>query len=198
MTKAVYILAILALAPITSRSAQPIHDGYAIIGPAKTLASELDQPVHRRIHGATLGEGFQELLAGTGYRLAHAEATDPALPRLFGQPYPEQQRQLGPQSLQEILQRLAGPAWQLVTDPLNRIVSFEVNPAYQATAATQSTPVLSAGRGGLCQTPERDLTVPWARRQYWCLPGLKDAIRHPTQRRLAASHQGMQKCHMRY
>ena len=50
--------------------------------------------------------------------------------RLYDQPYPESQRAIGPRELGAVLERLAGPAWQLVVDPVNRRVSFELRPPY--------------------------------------------------------------------
>ena len=44
---------------------------------------------------------------------------------LFALPLPEVHRQLGPMSLQQALETLAGPAFQLVEDPVHRLVAFE-------------------------------------------------------------------------
>ena len=66
-------------------------------------------------------EGLLEVLNGSGYQLAAQAAADPEIDRLYRQPYPENQRTVGPRALKEVLERLAGPAWLLVIDPLNRL-----------------------------------------------------------------------------
>ena len=190
------LLGILLMAPVTSHPAEPLHDGYAIITPVTSQRTELAQAVYRRIHSATIGEGLQELLADTGYRLAHPSVTDPELPRLLSQPYPEHQRQLGPETLRETLRRLAGPAWQLVTDPLNRLVSFEIAPVYRSHPSNTPVPARLSGRED-CQTLERDLTVPWARRYYWCYPDTGGAAVAQIRQVSNNTHRGKQ-CHMHY
>ena len=56
--------------------------------------------------------------SGYGFRCT---ATDRALPLTLGL------------DGSAVLERLAGPAWQVVEDPVNRLVSFEVRRSYQAT-----------------------------------------------------------------
>jgi type IV pili sensor histidine kinase/response regulator len=110
--------------------AQTLHNGYALID-EPPVATDLAQTVYRAVQGPTVGQGLYELLIGTGYRLAEPQAADPAIGRLYVQPYPEAQRDVGPVELGIALERLAGPAWQLVVDPVNRLVSFERRPPYR-------------------------------------------------------------------
>ena len=119
-------------------AAPELYRGYAILQePAIDL--DLNQIVYlQNVQGRTVLEGLLEILRGTGYRLASEEASDPEIGRLYGQPYPENQRAVGPQSLHVVLERLAGPAWRLVDDPVNRLLSFEVRSAYR-WAATNPT-----------------------------------------------------------
>jgi type IV pili sensor histidine kinase/response regulator len=117
-----------ALSPVAC--AQTLHDGYAMIH-ERPVATDLAQTVYRAVQGPTVGQGLHELLAGTGYQLAEPWAADPAIGRLYVQPYPEAQRDVGPVELGGALARLAGPAWQLVVDPVNRLVSFERRPPYR-------------------------------------------------------------------
>ena len=119
----------------TLACAQTLHNGYALIDEAP-IATDLAQTVYRTVQGPTVGQGLYELLTGTGYRLAEPRAADPAIERLYVQPYPEAQREVGPVELGVALERLAGPAWQLVVDPVNRLVSFERRPLYQPMPAT--------------------------------------------------------------
>ena len=114
-------------------AAPPVHSGYAIIA-EKSMPTDLSQSIYVDVRGHTVLEGMLGMLEGTGYRLASEAAADPEIGRLYGQPYPESQRQVGPVELGTALERLAGPAWQLVVDPVNRLVSFEVKPSYRQRA----------------------------------------------------------------
>ena len=115
-------------------AAPELYQGYAIIQEAP-IDLDLNQIVYlQNVAGRTVLEGLLEILRGTGYRLGSEEASDPEIGRLYAQPYPENQRALGPQALHVVLERLAGPAWRLVDDPVNRLVSFEVRPAYRWVA----------------------------------------------------------------
>lgn len=71
---------------------------------------------------ATVGDGLRHALARSGYSLC--DASDPA-DTLYPLPLPAAHQQLGPMSLREALLVLAGPAWELHTDPLTRRVCFE-------------------------------------------------------------------------
>ncbi len=117
----------------------PWYRGYAIVS-EPTIRPDLQQVVYLHVQGRTVLEGLIQILEGTGYRLAHEAAADPEIGRLYEQPYPENQRDLGPRALGEVLERLAGPAWRLVEDPVNRLISFEVQPAYRAGATISLRP----------------------------------------------------------
>lgn len=117
----------------------PWYRGYAIVS-EPTIRPDLQQVVYLHMQGRTVLEGLIQILQGTGYRLAHEAAADPEIGRLYEQPYPENQRDLGPRALGEVLERLGGPAWRLVEDPVNRLISFEVQPAYRAGATVSPTP----------------------------------------------------------
>jgi type IV pili sensor histidine kinase/response regulator len=123
----------------TLTCAQTLHNGYALIDEAP-VATDLAQTVYRTVQGPTVGQGLYALLTGTGYRLAEPWAADPAIERLYVQPYPEAQRDVGPVELGIVLERLAGPAWQLVVDPVNRLVSFERRPLYRPAPAPAPAP----------------------------------------------------------
>ncbi len=71
-------------------------------------------------------QALHEVLKGSGYALAEQSAADPNLPALLGSPLPRIQRHIGPARIDEILKAIAGPAWELVVDPVNRLVSFEL------------------------------------------------------------------------
>ena len=72
----------------------------------------------------TVGDAINELLKGSGYRWQSPDSNDFLLHNL---PLPTVVRSLGPLRLSDALQTLAGEAWLLRTDKLNRVVWFEVN-----------------------------------------------------------------------
>lgn len=67
----------------------------------------------------TVKDALTHLLAGTGYHLCDGMPN-----ALANQPLPLTHRNLGPASLHEALQVLAGPAWVLQQDPRRRAVCF--------------------------------------------------------------------------
>ena len=75
---------------------------------------------------STLNPSVQEamhyVLQRSGYSLC--PATEP-VKMLFTRPLPAVHYRLGPISLHNALQALAGPAWQLTTDEVSRSVCFE-------------------------------------------------------------------------
>ena len=137
------LLGFAALLALPASQAAPLYGGYAILT-EPPIAPDLDQTVYRQVRGQTVLEGLREILHGTGYRLADPAAADPAIGRLYDQPYPDGQREIGPGALGAVLERLAGPAWQLVEDPVNRRVSFEVKAAYRSPQAVRGSTGLTA------------------------------------------------------
>ncbi|WP_084609622.1 hypothetical protein [Sedimenticola selenatireducens] len=73
----------------------------------------------------TLGEAVRYLLQRSGYRLADAGSVGPDTIALFALPLPTVHRSLGPMTLRDALETLAGPAFNLVQDPVHRLVTFE-------------------------------------------------------------------------
>jgi len=73
----------------------------------------------------TIGETVRYLLQRSGYRLAATESTAPETLALFALPLPAVHRHLGPMTLREALETLAGPAFHLVQDPVHRLITFE-------------------------------------------------------------------------
>ncbi len=79
----------------------------------------------------TVGDAMTHILLRSGYRMASLDASDPALPVLLNSPLPLVHRQLGPIRIDNALSALAGPAWDLVIDPVNRLVSFDLLERYR-------------------------------------------------------------------
>jgi type IV pili sensor histidine kinase/response regulator len=73
----------------------------------------------------TIGETVRYLLQRSGYRLAATESTAPETLALFALPLPAVHRHIGPMTLREALETLAGPAFYLVQDPVHRLITFE-------------------------------------------------------------------------
>lgn len=90
---------------------------------ADLLATTIQVQLPKRIH--TIGEAIHYLLHRSGFRLAGSEAMAPETTVLFDLPLPAVHRNLGPISLRKALEALAGPAFQLVQDPLHRLIAFE-------------------------------------------------------------------------
>jgi len=71
-----------------------------------------------------IGEAVRYLLQRSGYRLATLESTGPDTLALFALPLPAVHRHLGPMTLHDALETLAGPAFHLVQDPVHRLITF--------------------------------------------------------------------------
>ena len=81
--------------------------------------------VHFPAQIQTVGESVRYLLRRSGYRLADTEALAPETIGLLALPLPTVHQQLGPMPLRRALETLAGPTFQLVQDPLHRLIAFE-------------------------------------------------------------------------
>ncbi len=79
----------------------------------------------------TVGQALTFLLKDSGYSLASLEASDPAMGSLLALPLPRAHRQFRRVSLRSALKALAGPAWILVVDPVNRLISFDLSEQYR-------------------------------------------------------------------
>lgn len=89
---------------------------------AELLATTVTVQLPARIQ--TIGEAVRYLLQRSGYRLAAAESTEPDTLALFALSLPAVHRHLGPMTLRDALETLAGPAFHLVQDPVHRLITF--------------------------------------------------------------------------
>ena len=108
---------------------------------ADLLAATITVSFPTRIY--TVGEAIKYLLQRSGYRLADEQAMPPATTDLLGLPLPAVHRNLGPVTLVQALETLAGPSFHLINDPVHRLISFELCPAagrltHQAAAMTKT------------------------------------------------------------
>jgi len=77
-----------------------------------------------------LHQAFEQLLTNSGYRLSK-DNLDIDIDVLYEQPLPDVHRWIGPMSLRESLQTLAGETWELVTNPVDRTVTFKLDKSYR-------------------------------------------------------------------
>lgn len=122
---------------------------------------------------SSVGDGFRYLLFQSGYSLCGRYGADFA--ELLNRPLPAVQRRLGPVRLSEALQVVAGPAWRMTVDEVNREVCFVLREAYLVQArpapspvtTTPSSPVVSsvaqvpaAGTSSVSTRPGQSETLP--------------------------------------
>lgn len=103
----------------------------------------------------SVGDGFRYLLFQSGYSLCGRYGADFA--EILKRPLPAVQRKIGPMRLSEALQVVAGPAWRMSVDEVNREVCFVLRDAYLAQAKTtaSATPTLkSSDTAGVYVSPE--------------------------------------------
>lgn len=164
MTRPVLLFSALALA-LGAQAQTYYGNGYTIIekGTVDDRLSGLDAMVFKTIDAYSVQEGLEQLLQGSGWALAGADNADPQIWRLYRQPWPDNKRSINPMPLSQALSWVAGDGWSLVVDPVNRLVSFEINVRYAArptpTAATvanapaDSAPLTATGTTRVSPAP---------------------------------------------
>ncbi|MBS9781391.1 MAG: hypothetical protein KGV56_02745 [Gammaproteobacteria bacterium] len=110
--------------------------GYTIVD-EMTPTDDLSQSVYRNIKAYSVEEGLTQLLKGTGWRLANRFAAEPEIYRLYQQPFPDNKKNIGPMPLDKALVWVGGNAWQLVVDPVNKLISFELSQGYTCFPSTK-------------------------------------------------------------
>lgn len=141
------ILSVVVAASVFAGQAQTYYgNGYTIVeqGTVDDRLSGLDAVVFKTIDAYSVQEGLEQLLQGSGWALAGADNADPQIWRLYRQPWPDNKRTLNPMPLSQALSWVAGDGWSLVVDPVNRLVSFEVNARYAARPAPTAATVANA------------------------------------------------------
>ena len=86
----------------------------------------------------TVGEAVRYLLQRSGYRLATAKSIEPDTTQLFALPLPAVHQNLGPMTLRDALETVAGPAFNLVQDPVHRLITFVRCAAFLQVGEQQS------------------------------------------------------------
>ena len=122
-------LMLLAASAAAAPQGEYYGSGYTIIS-QEHGNDDLQATVYRQLSPGTIGQALPQLLDGTGWRLADSYAADDRIYRLYNQPLPEHKLRIGPMPLDQALGWIAGDGWALVVDPVNRLVSFEVEARY--------------------------------------------------------------------
>ena len=78
----------------------------------------------------TIGQTIYYLLKRSGYQLVQPQADQPELTAFFYKRLPEVHRHLGPMTLEDALTILAAPAFTLHEDPVQRIISYDLDSRY--------------------------------------------------------------------
>ncbi|HFG6255469.1 TPA: PilL N-terminal domain-containing protein [Salmonella enterica subsp. diarizonae serovar 61:l,v:z35] len=120
------------------------YDRYLLVStdPMAAQRDPLSQIIDIRIPSSlhpTVADALRYALKQSGYSLC---ATGPANGVLYRQPLPAVQYQLGPMRLRTALQVMAGPAWQLEVDDVQRVVCHSLRDGYQLPAS-QLPPALT-------------------------------------------------------
>lgn len=112
------------------------YDRYLLVStdPEATQRDPLSQIIDIRIPASlhpTIADALRYVLRQSGYALC---TVGPANGVLYRQPLPGVQYQLGPMRLRTALQVMAGPAWQVEVDDVQRVVCHSLRDGYQLPA----------------------------------------------------------------
>ncbi|RLM24728.1 hypothetical protein BIY29_08395 [Brenneria alni] len=128
-----------------SRSPEVVrYDRYTLVStrPADSQRDPLNQIIDITMPPQlvrSVGDGFRYLLLESGYSLC--PSTSPMFTELLSRSLPGVQRSIGPVRLSDALQIVAGPAWRLRVDDVNREVCFSLRDEYRFFA---SAPVIAS------------------------------------------------------
>lgn len=98
------------------------------------LAQIIDLNVPATMH-PSVGDAMQYVLDRSGYALCSSDTNQ--VNSLYSLPLPASQYRLGPMTLRDTLQVLAGHAWQVNVDEVNRRICYDIRPGYEATAQSK-------------------------------------------------------------
>lgn len=123
------------------------YDRYTLVStrPADSQRDPLNQMIDITMPTQlvrSVGDGFRYLLLESGYSLCPSSSA--MFTELLSRPLPGVQRSIGPVRLSEALQIVAGPAWRLRVDDVNREVCFTLRDEYHSFApVAPSTPMVT-------------------------------------------------------
>ncbi|MBS9781831.1 MAG: hypothetical protein KGV56_04985 [Gammaproteobacteria bacterium] len=133
MPKKLILISCIASFLSVANAQQYYGNGYTIVQsqPTAHRDSDLDVMVYKSIKSKKVYDALLELLRGSGWMLADRQNADPDIIRLYRQNYPDAKRTLNPIKLSDALEYIAGDAWDLVVDPVNHLVSFQLSENYR-------------------------------------------------------------------
>ncbi len=138
--KKLLIIVLLVANAVNAQAPKYYGNGYTIIeSDTRTAGTDLNVMVYKSIKAKTVKDGLLELLKGSGWQLADRVNADPDIVRLYRQNYPDYKRTLNPIKLSDALQYIAGDAWDLVVDPVNKLVSFQLSNNYRCFTLKEAT-----------------------------------------------------------
>ena len=79
----------------------------------------------------TIKQAVKFILRFSGYHLCSENKLSQPAREMLRQSLPEVDRTFGPMTLEQGLQTLAGNMFYLLLDPVNRMIGFEIKPAYR-------------------------------------------------------------------
>lgn len=145
------VIALICYAVATAAAGDVQVGRYAVIPPTATgpqqfpLLAVSQYRFPSSIRTITDAVGF--ILLQTGYALAPAISRDPRAETMLAAPLPRAQRDLGPIRVDHALRALAGPGFELVVDPIHRLVAFDVVAAAWTGEQSKQDVNAPVGRG---------------------------------------------------
>ncbi|WP_424108218.1 TcpQ domain-containing protein [Pectobacterium punjabense] len=132
------------------------YDRYTLVStrPADSQRDPLNQMIDITMPPQlvrSVGDGFRYLLLESGYSLCPSSSS--MFTELLSRPLPGVQRSIGPVRLSEALQIVAGPAWRLRVDDVNREVCFVLRDEYRSFAPTVPSLPTSPVKSVVSATP---------------------------------------------
>jgi conjugative transfer region protein (TIGR03748 family) len=109
--------------------------------PSPSQVDLLEQTIQVRFpqNIQTVGDALSYLLRLSGYGLVPEAQQSGALKITLTKPLPFIDRDFGPMALKDALTTLVGPAFNLVHNPINRTVNFNLKPAFDQFYTAQTS-----------------------------------------------------------
>ncbi len=107
-------------------------------GQRDLMAQIIDISIPANMH-PNVRDAMQYVVDRSGYTLCSPDTGHVNI--LYTRPLPAAQYKLGPMTLRNTLQVLAGPAWQVKVDEVNRQVCYVLRPGYQLPESSRTAPM---------------------------------------------------------
>ena len=122
-------MVVLTLSIVQSLIAEVQIGRYATVRALPTEAQRDVLSLHLTQHFdanvQTVGDAVAVVLEEVGYSLSDPATADSRRQRLLKLQLPNTHRKIGPVKVRDMLSTLAGPGWQLIEDPVDRLITFE-------------------------------------------------------------------------